>query len=111
MQSEEPEPIADNSNDARQTSYRTDSRSILRKPTARLQRLKDLLTKKDALEVLAIAELSLKVDLEDSYISGLRSMATIDYNRISSRIQLALRAVRDIVPSSSAVMSFTELDD
>jgi hypothetical protein len=96
---------------------RGESRSLLRKPTARLQKLKDLLTKKEALEALAFAELSLKLDLsgisgnggQEGMSSGAH-LATIDYNRIARRLYDSLRAVRGMVEGASAILQTSEVE-
>jgi hypothetical protein len=94
-----------------------ESRSLLRKPTARLQRLKDLLTKKEALEALAVGELSLKLDLsgisgngEQQGMSGGAHLATIDYNRIARRLYDSLRAVRGMSEGASTILPTSEIE-
>ena len=100
-------------------SNRGESRSLLRRPTVRLQRLKDLLTKKEALETLAVAELSLKLDLsglaessgdESASGGGMKHLATIDYNRIDRRLQSSIRAVSSLSEGTSAVLLSSEID-
>jgi hypothetical protein len=98
---------------------RPESRSLLRRPTARLQKLKDLLTKKEALETLAVAELSLKLDLsglgegstdESASGGGMKHLATIDYNRIDRRLQSSILAVSSLSEGTSAVLPSSEVE-
>ena len=89
--------------------------SLLRKPTPRLQKLRDLLFKKDVMETLTSAEFALKLDTSGLFANtvgmeanGVRTRTTIDYDRIFRRLGACFTAI-DMYGAGRISMTEAEL--
>jgi len=89
--------------------------SLLRKPTPRLQKLRDLLFKKDVMEALTSAEFALKLDTSGLFAKAvgmenneIRTRTTIDYDRIFRRLGACFTAI-DVYGAGRISMSQGEL--
>jgi hypothetical protein len=86
--------------------------SLMRKPTARVQRLRDLLFQKESIEVLTTAEFALTLDMSKLGAAPeeeeLRNIAAIDYDRISRKISSLYGSIYDN-GAGKTIMSPTEI--